>query len=137
MRPVFGRPVPRALRGNTLQRSVLIRGSTRAIGLATAAEFRRHGDRVAVRVEGMAGFAARCASKSSVAGVTRAGADELAGYCIRIYAILPGAVDTTLIQRSGPAIDASEMLRPDCLGRRIFEVAAGKYEPGTLIDIYS
>ncbi|MCE5265152.1 MAG: SDR family oxidoreductase [Deltaproteobacteria bacterium] len=88
-------------------------------------------------VEGMAGFSAYCASKFGVVGLTKAMADELGGTGIRIYAVLPGAVDTGLVADSGLRIDHSELLRPEYLGRRIVEVAEGGYEPGTLIDVYS
>jgi 3alpha(or 20beta)-hydroxysteroid dehydrogenase len=88
-------------------------------------------------VEGLAGFSAYCASKFGVVGLTKAVSDELAGSGVKIYAVLPGAVDTTLIADSGLEIDPSELLKPDYLGRRIVRAAAGKEESGTLIEVYS
>lgn len=88
-------------------------------------------------VEGLAGFSAYCASKFGVVGLTKAGAAELSESGIRVYAVLPGAVGTSLVRESVLKPDATELLKPDYLARRIFEVAEGRYEPGSLIDVYS
>ncbi|MHB8771965.1 MAG: SDR family NAD(P)-dependent oxidoreductase [Syntrophales bacterium] len=88
-------------------------------------------------VEGMAGFSAYCASKFGVVGLTQAVADELTGTGIRVYAVLPGAVDTTLIAASGLAIDPADLLKPGYVARRIVAVAAGRKKSGTLIEVYS
>ncbi len=88
-------------------------------------------------VEGMAGFSAYCASKFGVVGLTQVAADELAGSGVRVYAVLPGAVDTTLIADSGLDIAPSDLLKPAYLARRIFAAAAGSEKSGALIEVYS
>jgi NAD(P)-dependent dehydrogenase (short-subunit alcohol dehydrogenase family) len=88
-------------------------------------------------VEGMAGFSAYCASKFGVVGLTKVVADELIDSEIRVYAVLPGAVDTTLLADSSLDIDVSDVLKPDYLARRILAAAAGKAKSGTLIEVYS
>ena len=88
-------------------------------------------------VEGLAGFSAYCASKFGVVGLTQVMADELTGSGVRVYAVLPGAVDTTLIADSGLEIAPSDLLKPGYLASRIFAVAAGKEKSGTLIEVYS
>jgi 3-oxoacyl-[acyl-carrier protein] reductase len=88
-------------------------------------------------VEGMAGFSAYCASKFGVVGLTKAVTDELAGTGVRIYAVLPGAVDTSLVADSGLEMDPSDLLKPQYLGQRIVRVAEGKKPSGTLVEVYS
>lgn len=88
-------------------------------------------------VEGMAGFSAYCASKFGVVGLTQVMADELTGSGVRVYAVLPGAVDTTLIADSGLEIAPSDLLKPGYLARKIFAVAASKKKSGALIEVYS
>lgn len=88
-------------------------------------------------VEGMAGFSAYCASKFGVVGLTKVAADEITGSGVRVYAVLPGAVDTTLISDSGLEIDASDLLEPGYVARRIFGVAEGKEKSGAFIEVYS
>ena len=56
---------------------------------------------------------------------------------IRVYAVLPGAVDTTLIEDSGLDIAPSDLLKPAYLARRIFAAAAGGEKSGALIEVYS
>jgi NAD(P)-dependent dehydrogenase (short-subunit alcohol dehydrogenase family) len=48
-------------------------------------------------IEGAANFSAYCASKFGVIGLTRALAEEISHPGIRVYALLPGAVDTKLL----------------------------------------
>ncbi len=88
-------------------------------------------------VEGMAGFSAYCASKFGVVGLTEVLADEISTPGISVYAVLPGAVDTTLIGDSGLPIDEADLLKPEYIARRIFEVARGKGKTGTLVEVYS
>lgn len=88
-------------------------------------------------VEGMAGFSAYCASKFGVVGLTRALADETSMSGIRIYAVLPGAVNTKLTAGIELKMDPTAIMQPEYVAQKIFEVAAGKKKPGTLIEIYS
>jgi 3-oxoacyl-[acyl-carrier protein] reductase len=88
-------------------------------------------------VEGLAGFSAYCASKFGVVGLTQVMADELTGSEVRVYAMLPGAVDTTLVADSVLDIAPADLLKPGYLARRIFAAAAGREKSGTLIEVYS
>lgn len=88
-------------------------------------------------VEGMGGFSAYCASKFGVVGLTKALADEISMSGIRIYAVLPGAVNTTLLADSELDIDPATAMQPEYVAQKIFEAAAGKKRTGTLIEVYS
>ena len=88
-------------------------------------------------VEGMANFSVYCASKFGVVGLTRALADEISDLDIRIYAVLPGAVDTQLLKESDFEIDSSVLLKPDYVARKIYGAAEGKKKSGALITVYS
>ncbi len=88
-------------------------------------------------VEGMANFSVYCASKFGVVGLTKAIGDELSDSAIRIYAVLPGAVDTTLLADSGFQTDSSDLLRPEYVARKIFRTAQGRRRSGSLITVYS
>ena len=56
---------------------------------------------------------------------------------IRIYAVLPGAVDTTLLADSGFQMDPSDLLRPEYVARKIFLAARGRRKSVSLITVYS
>jgi 3-oxoacyl-[acyl-carrier protein] reductase len=86
-------------------------------------------------VDGEAMFSAYCASKFGVIGLTQAMADETANAGIRIYAVLPGAVDTQLVSDSGLEMDPSELLRPEEVARKIVELAEGRERSGSLAQI--
>ena len=88
-------------------------------------------------VAGEAMFSAYCASKFGVIGLTQAMADETANAGIRIYAVLPGAVDTQLVSDSGLEIDPSELLRPEEVARKIVELAEGRKRSGSLTEIHA
>ncbi len=88
-------------------------------------------------VQGEAGFSAYCASKFGVIGLTQVAADETSNDGIKTYAVLPGAVDTGLLSALDLSLDASEVLPPEYIGRRIFEVAQGKRKSGQLVEVYS
>lgn len=86
--------------------------------------------------EGEANFSAYCASKFGVIGLTQAVADETRESGLRIYAVLPWAVNTTILTGSDIDIDPSEVLTPEYVARRIFEAARGKKKSGTLFEVY-
>jgi NAD(P)-dependent dehydrogenase (short-subunit alcohol dehydrogenase family) len=88
-------------------------------------------------VEGEANFSAYCASKFGVAGLTQVIADETLGSGIKVYAVLPGAVNTKLNSDSGLDMDPLDLLAPGYVAKRIFEVAEGKKKSGQLIEVYS
>ena len=87
-------------------------------------------------VEGEANFSAYCASKFGVIGLTQAVADETRRSGIRVYAVLPWAVNTTLLAGSGLALDPSEVLAPEYVAGKIFEAAKGKKKTGHLFEVY-
>jgi 3-oxoacyl-[acyl-carrier protein] reductase len=91
----------------------------------------------ALGVEGEANFSAYCASKFGVIGLTRVVADETKGSGLRIYAVLPWAVNTTLLSGSDLDLDPSEVLAPEYLARKIFEAAKGRKKSGALFEVYS
>ncbi len=117
-------------------------------------------------LEGAANFSAYCASKFGVIGLTRAMADEISQPGIRVYAVLPGMVDTRMLEGSisfarvlsevlgsqtasqkrrkwvsavlpGTETDHSELLSPEHVAREIFEAAYGEKKSGALISVYS
>jgi 3-oxoacyl-[acyl-carrier protein] reductase len=118
-------------------------------------------------LEGAANFSAYCASKFGIIGLTRVLADEISQPGIRVYAVLPGMVDTKMLEGSstsfarelseiigsqpvsqknrkwvyavlpGTETDHSEMLSPEHVAREIFEAAKGEKKSGALISIYS
>jgi 3-oxoacyl-[acyl-carrier protein] reductase len=87
--------------------------------------------------QGEANFSAYCASKFGVIGLTQAIADETGRSGIRIYAVLPWAVNTTLLRDSDLGLDPSEILTPEYVAGRIFEAAQGRKKSGALFEVYS
>ena len=87
--------------------------------------------------EGEANFSAYCASKFGVIGLTQVVADETKESGLRVYAVLPWAVNTTLMSGSSLVLDPSELLTPEYVAGRIFEAARGKRKSGTLFKVYS
>lgn len=88
-------------------------------------------------VSGEANFSAYCASKFGVIGLTQSVADETAGTGLRIYAVLPGAVDTTLISDTGLEMEPSELLAPEHVANKIFGLAEGRRKSGQSVTVYS
>jgi 3-oxoacyl-[acyl-carrier protein] reductase len=85
---------------------------------------------------GMANFSAYCASKFGVIGLTQSVADETAETGIRIYAVLPGAVNTKLNKDLGLDMKPSELLQPEDVAREIFQLAEGRKRSGQSIEVY-
>jgi 3-oxoacyl-[acyl-carrier protein] reductase len=88
-------------------------------------------------VEGEANFSAYCASKFGLVGLTQVVADETADTGIRVYAVLPGAVNTSLISDMGLERNLSDLLAPEYVAKRILRVAEGKKKSGELVEVYS
>ncbi len=88
-------------------------------------------------VTGEANFAAYCASKFGVIGLTQSVADETAGTGLRIYTVLPAGVNTKLYRDLGLGTEPSELLSPERVAKRIFELAEGKRKTGQSVTVYS
>jgi 3-oxoacyl-[acyl-carrier protein] reductase len=88
-------------------------------------------------VAGEANFSAYCASKFGVVGLTQSVADETVESGLRIYAVLPGAVNTKLNWDLGLGMKPSELLAPEYVARKIFKLAAGKGKSGQSVMVYS
>jgi 3-oxoacyl-[acyl-carrier protein] reductase len=88
-------------------------------------------------VVGMANFSAYCASKFGVIGLTKVAADETTDSGIKVYAVLPGAVNTQLIAGSGFDLDPSKLITPEHVAEKIFKLAEGIEKSGRSIEVYS
>jgi 3-oxoacyl-[acyl-carrier protein] reductase len=66
----------------------------------------------AVGVKGYVNQAAYSASKHALMGMTKALAREIQPYGIRVHAVSPGGVDTTLIGEARPDLDRSVLMQP-------------------------
>jgi len=88
-------------------------------------------------VSGEANFSAYCASKFGVIGLTQSVADETVNTDLRIYAVLPGAVNTKLNWDLGLGMEPSELLAPEHVAKRIFKLAEGKRKSGQAVTVYS
>ncbi|MFB3886208.1 MAG: SDR family NAD(P)-dependent oxidoreductase [Thermodesulfobacteriota bacterium] len=88
-------------------------------------------------VSGEAKFSAYCASKFGVIGLTQSVADETAESGLRIYAVLPGAVNTKLNWDLDLGMEPEELLAPEHVARKIFELAEGKRRSGQSLTVYS
>ena len=88
-------------------------------------------------VAGEAKCSACCASKFGVVGLTQVVADEASESSVKVYAVLPGVVNAKLISDVHLEIDPSELMNPDHLARKIFEVAEGKGPTGKAFEVYA
>lgn len=84
---------------------------------------------------GEADFSAYCASKFGVIGLTQSVAEETAADGIKVYAVLPWAVNTTLGAGLGLEIPPSEMLAPEYVAEKIFQAAKGVKKTGYLFRV--
>jgi 3-oxoacyl-[acyl-carrier protein] reductase len=66
-----------------------------------------------VGVKGYANQAAYAASKHAVMGITKSLAAEAQPHGIRVSAILPGGVDTSLMEALRPDLDKALLMKPD------------------------
>jgi 3-oxoacyl-[acyl-carrier protein] reductase len=88
-------------------------------------------------VSGEANFSAYCASKFGVVGLTQSVADETADTGLHIYAVLPGAVNTKLHWDLHLGMAPSELLAPEYVARKIYELAEGRRKSGQTLTVYS
>lgn len=86
---------------------------------------------------GQAKYSAYSSSKFGLIGLTECVADELHGSDVKAYAVLPGAVATKLHLDIHPWERAEDMMTPEHVAERIFEVAKGKRRNGASIEVYS
>jgi 3-oxoacyl-[acyl-carrier protein] reductase len=91
----------------------------------------------ALGAAGEANFSAYCASKFGVIGLTQSIADETAGTGLRIYAVLPWAVNTKLNWDLNLGMKLTELLSPEHVARKIFALAEGKRKSGQSVAVYS
>jgi len=64
-------------------------------------------------VKGYADYAAYCASKHAVMGMTKALAREMHSNGIRVHAICPGGVNTQLVRETRPGVEQSTLMQPE------------------------
>ena len=88
-------------------------------------------------VSGEANFSAYCASKFGVIGLTQSIADEMVNTGLRIYAVLPGAVNTKLNWDLDLGMKPSELLAPEYVANKVFRLAEGKRRSGQSVTVYS
>jgi 3-oxoacyl-[acyl-carrier protein] reductase len=88
-------------------------------------------------VSGEANFSAYCASKFGLIGLTQSVADEMGNTGLRIYAVLPGAVNTKLNWDLDLGMKPSELLAPEYVANKIFRLAEGKRKSGQSVTVYS
>lgn len=83
------------------------------------------------------GFAAYCAAKFAVVGLTEALAEEGRGRNISVNAVCPGAVDTAMLKVAFP--NAPQKLAPRQMAEAIFFLAASKSSGvnGVSLELYS
>jgi 3-oxoacyl-[acyl-carrier protein] reductase len=70
-------------------------------------------------IKGYAGQSAYAASKHGVMGLTKSLASEVQEHGIRVSAILPGGVDTELIRKARPDLDASVLIKTDDIAKAV------------------
>jgi 3-oxoacyl-[acyl-carrier protein] reductase len=88
-------------------------------------------------VSGEANFSAYCASKFGLIGLTQSVADEMGNTGLRIYAVLPGAVNTQLNWDLDLGMKPSELLAPEYVANKVFRLAEGKRKSGQSVTVYS
>ncbi|MBI4020184.1 MAG: SDR family oxidoreductase [Candidatus Aenigmarchaeota archaeon] len=88
---------------------------------------------------GMENFAAYSASKFGVVGLTASLAEEMQRKNVRVYAVCPGGVNTKMFNDLFPEVDASKLLEPGDVARKIIQLCLPecKVNTGTAVDIHS
>jgi len=72
-----------------------------------------------VGIKGYPNQSAYTASKHAVMGLTKSLAVEAQPHGIRVSAVLPGGVDTEMVQASRPDLDRSVLLQPDDIAQTV------------------
>jgi len=85
---------------------------------------------------GLGGYVTYCATKFGVVGLTEALAAEMEATGVRVWAVCPGLVDTTMARLSG-ATSGAGLIRPESVARVIVDLATGRRrEPsGAAVDV--
>jgi len=83
-------------------------------------------------------FAAYCAAKHGVIGLTRALADSESAYGIRVNAICPGPIATEKMQKLYPQVEKSSWSTPQDVAQTVLYLAspAGHAMQGKLVDLF-
>lgn len=81
-------------------------------------------------------YGAYATSKFGILGLTEVLADENKENKIKVYAVLPGGVNTKLHLDMHPDEDGNKMMQPEHIGKKIFELAEGKKETGFKLKVY-
>jgi len=83
-------------------------------------------------------FAAYCAAKHGVIGLTRALADSESAYGIRVNAICPGPIATEKMQKLYPQVEKSDWSTPEDIAQTVLYLAspAGHAMQGKLVDLF-
>lgn len=81
-------------------------------------------------------YGAYASSKFGVLGLTEVLTDETKNEEIKIYAVLPGGVNTKLHLDMHPGEDGSKMMQPEYIAKKIFDLSQGKKDNGYKLKIY-
>lgn len=81
-------------------------------------------------------YTAYASSKFGVLGFTGVLADELKDENIKVYAVMPGAVNTKLLLEMHPSEDGNKLMQPEYIGKKIFDLAEGKKDSAFKLKIY-
>lgn len=87
--------------------------------------------------QGAANYSAYSPSKFGLIGLTESVADEVIDSGVKVYAVLPGGVNTKLHRDMHPDEDTDTMMSPEHIAENIFEVAEGKRKTGESIRAYN
>lgn len=86
-------------------------------------------------VSGEARYSAYSASKFGLMGLTQVVAAETRDAGLRVYAVVLGGVATQLHLNIHPWEETSRMMTPDYVADKLFELARGRRETGTSIEV--
>lgn len=87
-------------------------------------------------IKGEENYSAYSASKFGIMGLGESVAAEVQNAGIKIYAVLPGAVDTKLHRDIHPWEDPRQMMTPKDVAKHIVKTAEGKMETGRSFEIF-